>query len=236
MLSKLSQKISMNQKIVNLLKKFNIVPKKISLYVDAFTHPTYANDKKIKSNFQRLEFLGDAIISMQVAEHLYNRYQNKNEGEMTRDKILMIQSRTFVKAAKDIGIVNLLRLSESITKNSNNYDKVYEDAFEAFVGAVYLDQGVTKVKKVLKNTIIHYFETNALNVFKDYKSALQKITQSQFQQAPKYVVEKKNNQYIVNIYINNTKWSFASNPNMKIAEQSAAMIAYKKISKKYNKE
>ncbi|MDR0545451.1 MAG: ribonuclease III [Mycoplasmataceae bacterium] len=226
----------MTQKILNFLSKFHIVPKKMSIYLDAFIHPTYANDKKIKTDFQRLEFLGDAVISMQVAEHLYNKYKNKDEGQMTRDKILMIQSRTFVKAAKDLGLMNLVKLSDSVLKNANNYDKVYEDTFEAFIGAVYLDQGLIKVKKILKNTIIHYFETNALNLFKDYKSLLQQLTQTINNHAPQYVIEKKEKNFVVSVYFNKIKYASAINVNSKFAEQSAAMIAYRKIAMKYNKE
>jgi ribonuclease-3 len=143
----------------NIFTKFNIVPKNFSIYQEALTHPSFDNDKKLGHNYQRLEFLGDAVISKIVAEHLYKKDPKLDEEVMTKDRILIVQGKTQVKAAKELGfdIKDVIDIGGSV-RDQIVTDKMLEDVFEAFIGAVYLDQGERKVYEILKRTLIHYYE------------------------------------------------------------------------------
>jgi ribonuclease-3 len=142
-----------------ILAKFDIKPKTSRLYEEALTHPSFDNDKKLGYNYQRLEFLGDALISKIVAEHLFRKDPKLDEEAMTKDRILIVQGKTQVKAAKELGfdIKGVINIGGAV-KDQVITDKMLEDVFEAFIGAIYLDQGEKKVYQVLKRTIIHYYE------------------------------------------------------------------------------
>jgi ribonuclease-3 len=106
---------------------------------------------------------------------------------MSKTRNMIVQSQTEVRAAKDMGLSeSCIRIGNSIKKNDGITDKILEDVFEALIGAIYLDQGEKKAYKVIKNTIIHYFEINSLKGAIDYKTLLQEKTQALFKCRPKY--------------------------------------------------
>lgn len=159
-----------------LLKKFKVVTNNIGLYEEALTHNSYANEMHLKYNYQRLEFLGDAIINKIVAEYLFN-HSDSSEGEMTKDRIKIIQSNTLIKAATQLELINYIRVGEGL-KIAPLSPKILEDIFEAFIGAMYLDQGEYAVRKILNDTIIGYHQKGQLTENTDYKSIFQEIIHS----------------------------------------------------------
>lgn len=159
-----------------LLKKFKVVTNNIGLYEEALTHNSYANEMHLKYNYQRLEFLGDAIINKIVAEYLFN-HSDSSEGEMTKDRIKIIQSNTLIKAATQLELINYIRVGEGL-KIAPLSPKILEDIFEAFIGAMYLDQGEYAVRKILNDTIIGYYQKGQLTENTDYKSIFQEIIHS----------------------------------------------------------
>jgi ribonuclease-3 len=218
----------------NIFTKFNIVPKNFSIYQEALTHPSFDNDKKLGHNYQRLEFLGDAVISKIVAEHLYKKDPKLNEEVMTKDRILIVQGKTQVKAAKELGfdIKGVIDIGGSV-RDQIVTDKMLEDVFEAFIGAVFLDQGERKVYEILKRTLIHYYEIHWLNALQDFKSKLQELMQKYSKQSIKYkVTSHQNNEYIVEVWCNNIKYGIGKGDRVKDAEMQAAKDAYTKCIKK----
>jgi ribonuclease-3 len=157
-----------NQYLEKLFEKFQIKPNNYSIYLEAFTHSSYKNDNHLDYSYERLEFLGDAIIQKIVTEHLYKKHLEMNEGDMSKARNIIVQSGTLVRAAKELLFENIILVGNSLSKNDNKItDNILEDSFEAFIGAVFLDQNEKKCYQILKRTIIHYFEINALNEFKD---------------------------------------------------------------------
>jgi ribonuclease-3 len=164
--------------IQQLLKQFNIQPKNYAIYHQAFTHSSFAQGRKSISNYEKLEFLGDAVIELIVSEHLLKKHPEMNEGQLTKQRIVMIQSRTLVKAARMLKLSELIKLGGAIKDKKNISENIIEDVFESFIGAVYLDQGLAKCYTILKRTVIHLYEIHSLNEMSDFKSMLQELVQS----------------------------------------------------------
>lgn len=157
----------------------------------AFTHRSYLNESKtpIESN-ERLEFLGDSILSFVVSKHLYATYPDFNEGILTNLRSLLVNTKSLALAAKTLDFGSLLRLSkgEEESKGREN-DSLLANSFEAFIGALYLDQGIEPVTVFIADTlfplIADYVEKKA---FKDPKSLLQEYVQARKQSSPVYKV------------------------------------------------
>ena len=122
--------------------------KNLSLFKQAFTHRSYLNEtkKKIPSN-ERMEFLGDSIISFMVSKHLYGKYLNLSEGTLTNLRSLLVNTKTLSSLAEQLNFGKLLLLSkgEEESKGRKN-QSILENCFEAYVGALYLDQGLQAVQ------------------------------------------------------------------------------------------
>ncbi len=172
-----------------LFDKLLIKPKNYSLYIQALTHPSYSHIMNLDYSYQRLEFLGDAIIDKNVREFLFKKYPDKDEGEMTKIKIMIVQSHTEVLAAKYIELNKYVLLEKSlIDQHGNISDKILEDSFEAIIAAIYFDLGEKEVFKVLKRTIIHLYEIHYLDKTSlDYKSLFQEAVQKYGKKRIRYI-------------------------------------------------
>ncbi|WP_027122024.1 ribonuclease III [[Mycoplasma] imitans] len=213
-----------------LLKKFKIVTNNIGLYEEALTHNSYSNEMKLKYNYQRLEFLGDAIINKVVAEYLFN-HSDSSEGEMTKDRIKIIQSKTLIKAASQLELINYIRVGEGL-KIVPLSPKILEDIFESFIGAMYLDQGEYAVRKVLNDTIIGYYQKGQLTENTDYKSIFQEIIHStglnmKIHYDKNY--DHNSNLYSVNLYAGGIMYGQGKDVNTHKAEVKAAKDAISKF-------
>lgn len=173
----------MNQKewknnLISVLRNIDIsCPKTLSLYMMAFTHKTYANENKLNYNQQRLEFLGDSAIGWIISNYLFGINPKINEGDMTIIKSKLVCSKMLAKAAKDIKIDKLLLLGKGLL-NQPMTDKMLEDTFEAFVGAIVQDQGIKKGVSLINKTLIKYHKDNLVKFDKDFKTQFQEIIQS----------------------------------------------------------
>ena len=203
---------------------FGFYPKNISLFEQALTHSSAA--KHTKSN-ERLEFLGDSVLGTIVAEYLFGILPNKDEGVLTQVRSRMVSRIQLNKLAVKLGIDKILRTD---IKGSVSY-ALYGDAFEALVGAIYLDIGYIKTKKiVIENIIKHHFDINTLiNEDTDYKSRL--INFCAKNKVPLQFVLIDENMigvkkfYHIGIEVDGKIIAEAQNPNKRAAEQLAASKA-----------
>lgn len=225
----------MNNRFDQLLKKFNIIPKNIGIYEQAFTHSSFSNFKNNIGDYERLEFLGDSIISKIVAEHLYKKHSELDENGMSKARNVIVQSKTEVKAAKELNLIDYIKIGQSIKFGAGITDKILEDVFEALIGAIYLDQGEEKAYRVIKRTIIHYYEIHWLNEMTDYKTMLQERTQMLFKIRPKYkqIFNKIENQILVEVWCRDRKIGFGIGNNVKDAEFNAAKNSYNSLKNKF---
>jgi len=166
----------MNKNLNELLKSLKIEPHSYAFYIEAFTHHSYSYENGLKYDYQRLEFLGDAIIEYVVSQYLYNLKPKMNEGEMTKARIMIVQAQTEIKAAKQLNLEKVILLGKSIS-HQGIPSNILSDCYESLIGAIYLDQGQSFVTNFIHDTLISYYESKSLDDVIDYKSKFQEAIQ-----------------------------------------------------------
>lgn len=217
------------------LPKFN----NQNLFEQAFTHRSYLNEakEKLESN-ERLEFLGDSILSSVVSEFLYLKYPYFNEGILTNLRSMVVNTKSLAKAAKELDFGKLLKLSrgEEDSKGREN-ESLLANCFEAFIGAVFIDQGILQAKEFIKTTLFQQIEENVkAKTFKDPKSLLQEYVQSRKQPSPVYKVLTEEGpphakKFTIGVFVTNEPLGEGSGKSKQEAEENAAKQALEKIRK-----
>ena len=162
------------------------------ILTEALTHSSYANEHKranIKDN-ERLEFLGDAILDLVVSDFLYKKHQDLPEGDLSKIRASIVCEAFLIMAAKEINLGEFMRLGkgEEMT-GGRERTSVLADAFEAVIGAIYLDGTLDDAKKFINQFIISFMESLAGNKkIEDYKTKLQEIVQKESKKPLSYVV------------------------------------------------
>lgn len=229
-------KKNMNLKLLlEVLHKYKINPKSMSIYMEALTHPSYKNENNIKIDNQRLEFLGDMAISWVTCNYLFNLDDNLSEGEMSLIKSQVTSGGIFTKLAKELKLDKLIMIGNGIVATGIT-DKILEDVFEAFIGAIYKDQGIKKVYTIIETLIFKKIENKELVINKPPKSLLQELLMSSNGAGIKSI------KYIRNIIDEHTKevkisasgiiYGVGRGSSFKEAENKAAENALKKYQMK----
>lgn len=170
----------------------NIRFNKKELLEQAFIHRSYINENPrsgLEHN-ERLEFLGDAVLELVVTEHLYTAYPHHNEGDLTSYRSALVNAVTLGSVADGLSFNNMLKLSKGEAKDiSRARSSILADAYEAFIGALYLDQGYTSVKEfITKTLLIKTDEIIKQGLYKDAKSFVQEKSQELYGITPAYRV------------------------------------------------
>ena len=158
---------------MEILNRLNIKPNNKNLFETAFTHTSYSNEYPECDNYERLEFLGDAVLEIIISDYLYNE-KYLEEGTMTKMRASYVCELACATYADDLGFNDYIRLG--IGENNAN-ETILADVFEAVVGASYLDQGFDFTMNLVKSIIIPYIEKN-IDFLHDYKSELQELVQT----------------------------------------------------------
>lgn len=211
-------------------------PKNISLYQQAFFHSSISVKRSgtVVSN-ERLEFLGDALLGAIVADYLFEMFPYKDEGFLTQLRSKIVNGQSLKELALKFGFNHFLKAS--LTKDEKTKSSAYGDAFEAFIGAVYLDIGFIKTKKFIISRIIkmHVDLDSLVNTNQDYKSQLQIFCQKN-----KYTLEYKllsedrlgsSKMYVIEVYVNDKPYTRFENYSKRIAEQKAAQLTLEELQK-----
>jgi len=219
---------------------FNLIPNNINLYQQALTHRSYLNevhDKNVHS-YERLEFLGDAVLSFCVSQIIYQKYPLLPEGNMTNLRSSVVKTESLSALSQKLNLGSYLYLSkgeeESGGKNSNS---ILADCFEATLAAIYLDQGIDKANEVVTKFIFPLIEDGfQKKELKDYKSLLQEVSQEKYQMSPVYKVlsaigpdHKKI--FTIAVIIKSETLATGEGLSKQKAEQVAAKLALEKLSK-----
>lgn len=161
------------------------------LFEQSFVHRSFLNETKqeLASN-ERLEFLGDSVISFIVSQNLYGKYPNFDEGILTNLRSLLVNTKSLAGCAKELDFGNYLKLSKGEEESRGRQNQsLLADSFEAFIGALFLDQGIDSVSAFLNLILLPKAESYVKSkTFKDPKSLLQERVQSQRQSSPLYKV------------------------------------------------
>lgn len=224
------------KKLKEILKRYNIKVSKYDNFMLAMTHSSYANEHQLKHN-ERIEFLGDAILGLLVAEYIYTNFENMPEGNMSKLRATYVCEDANAKYAKEIGIDELLLLGRGEEQTGGRKrPAILSDAFESFLGAIYLDGGIEEVKKLLKVVVFpHVLAINEVQ-FIDYKSRLQEYIQAETRSALEYRLENVQGPphmrvFTMSVYLDGIKLGTGTGKTKKDATQEAAKSALAKMAR-----
>ena len=212
---------------MKILQKLGIKTNRTDLYERAFTHTSYSNEHDDCESYERLEFLGDAVLEVIISDFLYNE-KHLEEGTMTKMRASYVCEEACYTYAKELGLDNYIRLgSGEIEANMT----ILADVFESFIGAVYLDQGLEKTKTIVLNIIKKYIDKN-IDFLHDYKSELQELVQTVRKSIVYDIVDERgpahDKTFVCHVLVDNVIMGTGSGSSKKAAEQKAAKMALTK--------
>ena len=221
------------QKLKNIL---GFSPTNIALYKQAFRHSSSSNEitEHLQSN-ERLEFLGDAILGAVVAEYLFKLFPTKDEGFLTQMRSRIVNGQNLFMLSKKFGFDVLL--NSRLTKKEKVSSSAYGDAFESFIGAVFMDKGFDVAKKFILNRIIksHLDINELLQNDTDYKSQFQILMQRQKKQFEYTILKEdtagKEKLYSIQLSIDGIEQGVFEHKSKKVAEQKVAQLVLEKLHK-----
>jgi ribonuclease III len=203
------------------------------LLKQAFTHSSYVNEHRRKpfEDNERLEFLGDAVLELTVSQFLFKKYPTMTEGELTKLRAAIVCEPSLVSFANELSFGNLILLGkgEEMT-GGRERPALLADVFEAFIGALYLDQGIDKVIEFLEMIVFPKINAGAFSHVMDFKSQLQELIQRDGTGTLEYKVllEKgpaHNKEFVSKVSLNGDELGVGTGKSKKEAEQHAAQMA-----------
>ena len=230
--------MTMNR-FATLLEDLHLSFKSIDLLEQAFTHRSYLNEAgKNRHSNERLEFLGDAILSFLVSLHLYRTYPDHPEGLLTNLRSSIVKTETLSEIAQELRLGDFLFLSRGEQKGGGRTNpSLLADTFEAFLGSVYLDKGLGAAEDFLSSSLFTKIpEIIEKQLYSDYKSRLQEIVQVFSSTAPTYKVIKTEGpdhakHFWVTVVIDGKDAETGTGKSKQEAEQNSAFKTLEKMGK-----
>ncbi len=219
----------------DLFEKLEIVPKDLSLYTKAFSHSSYVNEHKLKQDYERLEFLGDAVVDLIVSDYLYsNKFEE--EGKMTKIRAEYVCENALSFYATSLDLSKYIKVGHGELMSGGKYKKaIMADIFESLIGAIYIDLGYSTAKRTVFKIIIPYINDSSVRFFNDYKSMLQELVQTEKRSLIYSVIDEfgpsHDKQFVVEVRIDEIIYGTGSAKSKKEAEQEAAKNAIDKLAK-----
>ncbi|MFH1283199.1 MAG: ribonuclease III [bacterium] len=219
----------MQSKLAVLEKTINYKFYNIKILELALTHKSHAVEKGKKEYNERLEFLGDSILSAVMADHLYHRYPLDNEGKLSRLKSQLVSRVALYHWAKELNLGEFIYLSQGEEQSGGRArDSILGNALEAIIGAIYLDRGYEKARKFILSKV----SVKRRIIETDFKSRLQENVQKKYQVIPDYRITKEtgpdhNKTFSVDVWVKKKRFGSGDGRNKKEAEQNAAKQAMK---------
>lgn len=215
-----------------LLDKWGIDPINKKLYEVALSHSSYSNEHKDKKNYERLEFLGDAVLDLVMSDYLYRNFE-QDEGDMTKKRANYVCENALYEYMNDLGLIKEIKVGHGEVGNIKK--AIVADCFEAMMGAIYLDQGFEVVKKVILDIITPYIVDNKISFFNDYKSILQEAMQTDKRSFVYEVIGESgpshDKTFTVQVKIDNIVYGKGSAGSKKEACQMAAKDTLEKLAR-----
>lgn len=216
---------------MNFLEKFGIKIEDESLLLMALTHSSYSNEHG-DENYERLEFLGDAVLQLVTSEYFYKTLSVSGEGELSKVRASFVCEEALAQYSKDIGIDKCIRVGNGQLRDIN--DTIIADCFESVLGAIYLDKGFGVAKDYVLKILTPYVEEHHI-FLGDYKSRLQEMVQTDKKSLEYRLVSESgpshDKTFIFEVVIDGIVYGRGTGKSKKIAEQNAARDALKKEAK-----
>lgn len=201
------------------------------LLEQALTHKSFSDEKKSNAHNERLEFLGDSVISLVICDYLFKKYPEKDEGELSKIKSYIVSKKNLTLWAKKIELQNYIKSANLRNFEEKGNLSIIANCFEALIGAIYLDSNFETIKKILTS-----FLESEKEIFSDidFKSKLQEYFQKKYKTLPKYEVlftegPEHEKVFVVSLSFDGKTLSVGRGKSKKEAEQKAAENAIKKL-------
>ena len=221
-----------NETIKEFQEKIGYKFKNEKLIIEALSHSSYANEcKKQRKNNERLEFLGDSVLSVIVSDYIFEHFKHLPEGELTKLRASLVCEQALFDFSQkiDLGKYIFLGKGEEIT-GGRERPSIVSDAFEAVIAAIYLDGGLNVASKYVLSFIPEDVKPHSVVSFVDYKTALQEIIQKNPEEKVEYVLTDESGpdhdkKFTVNVMLNSNVIGTGIGKSKKSAEQNAAKEA-----------
>ncbi len=202
-----------------------------ALLENALTHSSYANETHpAYGSNERLEFLGDAVLSVIVADYIYKNFKMP-EGELTKLRASLVCEKSLCRFSRELGVGSCLKLGKGEAANGGaERPSLLADAFEAILAAIYLDSGMECARQLVMRFVLKELDHTDDEVFKDYKTQLQEVIQRNPEERLSYVLigesgPDHDKRFTVEVHLNSNVLGTGEGKSKKLAEQSAAKQA-----------
>lgn len=221
----------------DLFKLFNIKPVNLSYYELAFTHPSCNSDMNTKhQDYERLEFVGDSVIGFVSADTIFKLHPEMDQGYMSKLRSHLVCSKSLANYSRKYGIYEFIHIGHSISEEQLlKSDKILEDVFEAFIGAIYLDLDIEVAYRVVYDILHDDIEQTNIDDVIDAKTRLQEEMQSEYREAVRYELIDEfgpphDRTFISQVVFNGIVLGKGQGKSKKAAEEAAAKDALSKRS------
>ena len=223
--------------LIELLRSFDINPGDISYYELAFTHPSCNSDMNTKhQDYERLEFVGDSVIGFVSADLIFKLHPEMDQGYMSKLRSYLVCSKSLANYSRKYHIDDYIRIGHSITREQlSKSDKILEDVFEAFIGAIYLDQDIGVTYRIIEQILYEDIKQTKIDDIIDAKTRLQEEIQSEYREAVRYELIDEfgpphDRTFVSQVVFNGLILGKGQGKSKKAAEEAAAKDALSKRS------
>jgi len=218
---------------MKILDKLGIVPNNSKLYDMAFMHKSYGAKHNINYDYERLEFLGDAVLNMFVSEYLYRKYENISEGNLTKLRSNYVCETALANYSHELGLTRMVKLQLDENKVSiNEVFSISADVFESLLGAIYLDQGIETTRDFLLFIVFPAIDDEII-FFNDFKSEIKEYGDANELLVEYNLIEEQgpphDKTFIMGIFIDGKEVGRGIGRSKKDAEQIAAQKAIEEL-------
>ena len=208
--------------------------KNLDLYQKAFTHKSALKEyEQLNESFETLEFIGDSVLGFVITKFLFDQYESKQEGFLTKARTKLVRGETLANIAKILGLEKMVVMDEKGMRNGwNNNPKILEDVFEALIGALYMDLGLLHAKEFVLRIYNDpkYIDLNLIMIDDNFKDHLMRYCQLNNWQLPEYRVSGHHEGiFYIDIYVNGQFMSRGAAKSKKQAEQNAAKLFFEQL-------
>jgi len=221
--------MNVSQQVIEQLVGTKI--KDLSLYQKAFTHKSALKEhENLTQSFETLEFMGDSVLGFVITKWLFDKFEEKQEGFLTKARTKLVRSETLASIALKLGLNNLVLMDEKGMRNEwNNNPKILEDVFEALVGAIYMDCGLLHAKQFILGIYENpeFIDLNCIMVDDNFKDHLMRYCQTNNYELPEYrVLSQENGVFVIGAIVQDRQLGQGYAKSKKQAEQNAARSVF----------
>lgn len=223
---------ALSERLAAFEEKIGYSFKNKNLLHEALSHSSYANEcKKGRNSNERLEFLGDSVLSIVISEHLFNHFKHLPEGDLTKIRASLVCEKALFEFSKQISLGEFILLGKGEENTGGrNRPSIVSDAFEAVIAAVFLDGGMEAAREYVLGFIPKDLDKNSSKKLQDYKTILQEIIQRNPEEKVEYVLRSQSGpdhdrHFVVEVCLNTNVIGHGEGHSKKQAEQQAAKEA-----------